>query len=259
MKIINHIKNEVYLSFILQKRYWLETLIGLLVLLSIFLGFFYGFAIDSFHNINEEVGGDSLDVLILGFAIWMFANGCYSSSSQDVVEEINNGSIEQLCLVPFSLPYILAVKTIVNIMSSFVLFFVLLNILFYTTGRDVEINYFILFLSLIFSAPSLIGIGFCMAGVILVHKRASILPSLIFVALIGIVSVDAYPINYYSLLPFSLGAAVAKEAVSNIVIESLFMPFFIIVLNSIFYLLLGLLVFSYCDCYARSRGILGHN
>ncbi len=256
MNFINHLANESYLHFVLQKRYWLETVMGLGLLLFIFLGLFYGFAVDS--SAAQGAEQESLDRLIIGFAVWLFATGCYTSATSDISTEVANKTLEQLAIAPKDLSYLIAVKTCVHLFSALLVFSGALLVLCLVTGRNLDINYFVLSSSLIAAAPSLIGMGYVTAGITLVHKKATIVQTLIFVGIIGLVSTQAYPLNAFAFAPFALGASVAKEAVSNVNIAEVMPAVYLVVLNSTLYFALGLYVFRKCDRYARSKGTLSH-
>lgn len=256
MNIAHHFYNEAYLQIILQKRYWLETVFGVLMLTGLFLGVFFGFATDS--AITSEDPTATLDKLLIGFAVWMFASGCYSSASNDVNEELSNGTMEQLCIAPKRLPFMLAIKTAVHLVNAMLVFAVVLSILCIATGRSLDINYGVLILSLLLAAPSLIGVGYVVVGFILVHKKASVLQSLIFIVLIALVSLPAFPVNELAILPFALGASVAREAVVGTELVTLWNAMMMIGLNSVVYFTVGVYALFRCDSYARQKGTLSH-
>jgi ABC-2 type transport system permease protein len=106
------------------------------------------------------------------------------------------------------------------------------------------------------AAPSLIGLGFASAGLLLVVKRAEMVPSLLALALMGLVALPAYPLNGLALLPYALGAAAAKASASGVLLAPGTLGW--IALNSSLYLLLGGLLFALGMRQARRLGVLGH-
>lgn len=256
MRFAKHVFNECYLDFILQRRYWFETVMGLGLILFAFLGLFYGFAVDSVATEGSEI--ESLDRLIMGFAVWLFATGCYTSSTNDIATEVANKTLEQLATAPKSLAYLISVKTVVHMFSAAIIFIVVLSAMCLITGTRLDINYLVLVSTLLLAAPSLIGIGYITAGIALIHKKATVMQSIVFIGIVGLVTVQAYPIDFMAAAPFALGASIAKNAVSGIEFINTIPALVVVVLNSITYFALGAGVFAWCDIYARKKGTLCH-
>ena len=106
------------------------------------------------------------------------------------------------------------------------------------------------------AAPSMVGVGYAMAGVLLLAKRAELTHGLMYFALISLVALPAFPANGFALLPYALGAAAAKAAAGGSVIDA--RTYALIAANSAAWLAAGLLLFRALERRARRLGVLGH-
>ena len=126
-----------------------------------------------------------------------------------------------------------------------------------STGRWLQIPYLQCLSVIVLGLPAVHGLGFAIAGIALVHKRVAAVSSIMQFALIGLVSVPAYPFNGLSLLPFTAAAG----GVSQLVSHQAPLPlawYGLIFASSLFYLLLGVFIFKRFEAKAKSLNVLGH-
>lgn len=245
--------NEIRLQFTLYRRYWFESLASSFFLIALFFGVYF-----MVLSVSEtDPSGGKLNTLIIGFVIWAFANSAYSSASRDVVEEVRNGTLEQLSMSTVPLWQIFLCRSIWNVVSGLIFLVISLNAIFLFTGSQVSVNYNVLILSLLCSMPSLIGLGFIVAGFAVYFKKAQSIQGVIYFFLIGLISVTAWPFNGFSLLPFASGATLAKSSIDGALsIDPLSLAY--VSVNSIFYLIVGLQIFHFFLNKSRKAGGLGH-
>src|SRR5690606_24562931 len=110
MRLFHHLYNEFWRKLYLLRRYWFEAVLSLGLALFLFGGLIFTVL---------SVGGSTLDSgavdgIIVGFAIWLFANTAMSGAMGDVEEETEQRTLEQICLAPLPLGALLAVRALLQ-------------------------------------------------------------------------------------------------------------------------------------------------
>ncbi len=244
--------NELRVQLIEMRQYWFETFSSSLVVIGVFVGLFFG--IKSMVPGMQESG--SLDGLLFGFLLWSFATGAYNTVTDSIIEDTHKGFIEQLFLCPAGFVQLMLVRTVAGLFSGylFTILFVLLAMAF--TGNWIEINFFTLFFLLALAAPSLVGLGFVISGLALLFKKVATVGMLMTMAFMGLVALDGLPFNLFSLLPFVPGASLAREVILGQQPINL-VHLGIVALNSLVYLVVGLLVFRRMEAKAKQLNLIG--
>jgi ABC-2 type transport system permease protein len=252
MNFLSLIANETELMYIEMRQYWFETVTSLVIMSVMFTGLFYG--VKSFIGDNQDT--TSLDGLVFGFLLWTFASSAYLSVGKSVVEDNQKGFIEQLFLCPVGFSQLMLVRTLVEMTWGMVFLTVIAIIAMFLTGNWIAINFFYFYLLLMVSAPSLIGVGFIISGLALVYKRIDAVAMLINIGLMGLVALDALPVNLFSLLPFTAGASLARDVVLEGGALNI-MHLGVVVANSVVYLLIGLFAFNKLEKRAKKLNLIG--
>ena len=247
-----HLVNEVQRTWALKRRYWFESLLALGLLAAIFGGML--FAVLSVSG--ESLASGEADGLIVGFAVWLFALSASSSASQDVQEETEQRTLEQLCIAPLPLWALLALRTLLNLLGALLTLLVALGLAHALTDGRLQGNWFATVAACLLAAPALMGLGYALAGVMLLAKKADSLMVAVFPVVIGLVALPAYPVNALALLPYSLGAATARAAAAGAQPETF--VWMLIALNGLVWAVLGGIVYSWMERRARHLGVLGH-
>ena len=250
-RLLRHGLNEARRAFWLARRYWLESLLGLGFLLSLFGGLVFAVLKAS----GQSLDSGRADGLIAGFALWLFASGAAHSGTKEIVEETRQRTLEQLNLAPLSLGSLLGVRLALGLaagLAMLVLCLVLVGLL--THGR-VQASPEVLGLALL-GCPALAGLGYAIAGFSLLVKRGELLMVAAYPVVIALVSLPAYPVSELAVLPYALAAAAARQAALGTALAPAVWGW--VALNSAAYLGLGLLVWRRCLRQARQLGVLGH-
>lgn len=250
--LLRHLTNELLLRLSLWRRYWLESIAGFAIVLALFAGLL--FAVSTFGKLSIQSG--TLDGVVLGFAIWMFAGAAYSSSASEIAEEIRQRTLQQIAMSPRPLWALLLIRATVNICIGLVILAVMLIGVDIVTGFRLGLSYLQVLALMTLAAPALLGVGLAMAGVLLVVRKVDMLQALIYPALVALVSLPAYPVNATILLPFAFGAAAARGAASGQTLQA--SDYVLILLNSAAWLGVGLVAFRALDRRARLLGVMGH-
>lgn len=252
MKTLHHVRNELRLKMFLARRYWLESVAAFLVIVGTFFGLLHVVSAAGGMPLHSE----RLDGLILGFVLWMFAGAAYSSTSNEIAEEIRSRSLEQLCLGALPLWKILAIRAALNIaIGAFVLILSLTVI--ESMGREkLHVLEPAIFAIVLLAAPALLGLGYMIAGVLLVMRKVEAVQLLVYPGLIGLVALPAYPLNVLSALPFAYGASAARLATLGYSLSV--QDFLLTGVNSLMWLSAGITVFVLFEARARRSGVMGH-
>jgi ABC-2 type transport system permease protein len=252
MRWLHHALNEVRLNLYRARRYLFDTLFAFA-----FLGVMFGgllFAVSSISGQGLDSG--ALDGLLLGFVLWMFAATAYGCASAQISEEMSQRTLEGMCVAPVSLATVLLVRTVLQLVGGVLSLLVLALLLQWLTGGRQQLTSLQALTPVLLAAPSLIGLGYASAGLLLLVKRAEMVPGLLSLALMGLVALPAYPVNALAVLPYALGAAAGKALASGEVLQAGTLGW--VGLNSAVYLVLGAGVFAWAERRARQLGVLGH-
>lgn len=250
--MLNHALNEIRLRLYRARRYLFETLLGLGLMLLLFGGLLW--AVSSISG--QRLDSGALDGLLLGFVLWTFATTAYGCAGREIGEEMRQRTLEALCVAPISLGPLLLLRTLLSMSGGLLSLLLLLALLHWLTDGRLQLHSLQALAPVLLAAPGLIGLGFASAGLLLLVKRAEMVPALLSLALMALVALPAYPVNSLALLPYALGAAAARASAAGAVLVPGTLAW--IALNSAVYLLLGALLFSLALRQARRLGVLGH-
>jgi len=248
---IAHLVNEMRRSLWLARRYWVETLLGLGFMLSLFGGLLLAVLKASGQSLDQ--GG--ADGLIVGFAVWLFASSATHGICKDIQEETEQRTLEQLSLAPLPLRSLLALRCALSLMSSLLLTALTLALIVWLTEGRVQFSLGVLAMALA-GAPALVGVSFALAGAMLMVKRGELLMVASYPVVMGLVALPAYPVNAWALLPYALSAATARATTTGA--QADWITWAIVALNSLVYLALGSALFQLLLARARKLGVLGH-
>lgn len=235
-----------------MKRYIFNTLAGIGVMFLIFMGMFWG--VRSIGGAG--VSGESLDSMLVGYILWMSAMLSMQSTGSEILSESQGGTLEQLYLSPLGAHRVFFFRAIVNILFNFVFITILLYLSMAATGRWMAVNLPYLYMMVLLSTVSLVGISFMLGGIGLIHKRIGAVNGILSFGLIGMMLLPTYPLTPYAFLPFIAGAA----TVNRVVVTGASFPlwwYLFIGGNSLLYLALGLTVFRFMEVKARRLNKMG--
>ncbi len=246
MKTLNLFGAEGRMMYWSLRRYMFNTVAMVAVLFLIFMGMFWGVRTIG----GSGVTGDSLDSMLVGYILWVSAMLALGNTGGEILSESQRGTLEQLYLSPLGAHRIFFFRAIVNILFNFIVMTIMLYLSMAATGRWMTINLLYLYGMVFLSTLSLVGISFMMGGLGLIHKKISSVNGILSFGLIGLMLLPTYPMTPYAFLPFIAGAA----AVRNHIVLGASFPmwwYLFIAANSVFYMILGLIVFKKMEKKAR--------
>jgi len=220
--------------------------------------------------LNGISGGDFGDqarlLVMIGWITWMIAGDCMAEIPEEVTEEAETGTLEQLCLLPVPLAFILGVRSVAyflgiglrGILAAIVLIFFIAPLPF---APALGVLFFL-------SLAGAYGLGYLFAGLALIFKRVGAMTSLVFSLLIlltgAFVGLESLGWIFDILrlaFPLTWGISLMRQVVGgNVTLTSLLQNGELVglILHSTIYLILGLAVFTWGYHSARSKGTLAH-
>jgi len=255
-KFYNLLIGEFKMAWYEMKRYWFNTIMGLVWMFLLMLMMFLGI---------NSIGGAAVSVttkesFFLGFILFGFAASAYSQIAGLIIEEASKGTLEQLYMSPLGIKNIFVFKLISSLFYSllFMVIFTVLAMLFSGYWLNIKLVYSLPLL--LVSLTSLWGLGFIFAGLALVFKKMQSIFGLIQFVLIPMAGIPCFPFNFASILPYAPGANTIMQIVvhgKNFSDYPLWWYGYIF-LNSLVWLIAGVLVFNKIEKQALKKGTLGH-
>jgi ABC-2 type transport system permease protein len=246
------------MRYIYLKRYYFDTLSMIITMFLIFLLIFYG-AMALLGGTPAD-SGDTLEGIIVGFMVWTFAIIAYSNLSWGMIEEAQQGTLEQLYMSPLGFGWVTIFRTVASFLINALMVIVVLLLMMASTGKWLNLDVLSLTPLILLTVAGAYGIGFFMGGLALVFKRVqSAIQILQFVLVIFIAAPFGWT-PFMRFLPLSLGT----RLIGTVMIGELSLfdlppgDVLFLIGNSVFYFGLGFLLFKFFENIARDRGLLGH-
>jgi ABC-2 type transport system permease protein len=161
---------------------------------------------------------------------------------------------------PYGFGTVMAVRTLVNVVESFVWGALILASMLLTTGETLALDPLTVVPLAVLTLAPVVGIGFVFGGLALVYKRIESMFQLVQFVLIGLIAAPLSVSPVVRFLPMAQGSALLQRAMGEGVRLWAFPTADLAVLvgTGVGYLLVGYLAFLKASSVARSRGVLGH-
>jgi len=242
-------------KLLLLVRYPVNTASQFGTVLLVFLLIFYGG-----RAVAPAAISDTIEGIIVGYLLWSMSITAYSGLSWGVSREAQWGTLEQLFMSPFGFGPVMLVKTVVNVLESFLWGAATLLMMMVVTGRWLSVDPLtIIPIGALAIAPA-VGIGFVFGGLAIRYKRIENAFQLVQFVLIGLIAapVDHFP--QLKWLPLAQGSRLLRTAMQDGVTIWEFPPgeLAVLVVTAVGYLTAGYVVFTYCQRWARREGVMGH-
>ena len=244
--------------FIEMARYPMETVSAMVTLFLIFAGLFIGASYIS----NSPLGGGKLATVVLGYGVWMIMMAATSDMGYSIQNEAQNGTLEQVMLVPWSALSIFVARAAASIVNFLVPAAVVVWGLIALTGVHLE-------WSGAAAVPAVMtlftawGLGLVVAAAALVLKRIGQMLQivnflLLFVILAPVTEIAGLGGHILSaVVPFTAQVALLHTILGRGVTggATLWQE---AVVNMLVWAVGGGLVFTAADRIVRRRGTLSH-
>lgn len=211
-------------------------------------------------------GQDEQILVLVGWLTWMVASDCMSELPHTITEEAQTGTLEQVCLLPIPLAALLALRSLAYLIGAGAkgILAAILAAIFIAPLPGAPSLMVIFLISLV----GAYGLGFALAGVALVFKRAEALVGILFSlmifltgALVGLEQLGwVYEVAKYGL-PLTWGISLMRSLIAvdiSYLQLSQVTDLVWLGLHSITYFLFGLSVLSCGFYFSRKKGSLSH-
>lgn len=271
-------KAELVRSYIITRRYWFRTLIGLAIgygmLMVLIGGFIYSGTGNSIAGTVSSMGDPAKATnFVLGFIIGLFAFGIVGMFSQGLQGMASTGVLEQLCMSPHGLITNFLARTVVSSVSTVLSSSVLVWLVSRSVGGELHFELIPVLTVLMLTFVNLLGFGFMIGGLVLVVKQvgqvAIILRMLLF-ALAMFAREEVFGKNILldaamHALPITDASVCLKyvlirgqmNAAGEYVPLFAYPYFYYLLVSCFLWTAIGVAVFKYMENWSRYKGTLG--
>lgn len=270
-------KAELVRSWIIMRRYWFRTIVGMIMgygmLMILIAGFIYSRPVVS-DVINKTQDPAAATNFVLGFIIGLFAFSVVGMFTQGLQEMAQTGVLEQLCMSPHGLIFNFLARTAVGSVTTILSSGIMVYMVTYTVGGRLYFDALPVLSVLTLMFIDLLGFGFMVGGLVLVFKQVGQLAFLIRMALFALAVFAREEMLsqgwIISGLMHSLPITDAAICMKHILIHDqgragggVFLPvymhpsFFWLIVSCVVWTLIGVVSFEIMERWSRSKGTLG--
>ncbi|WP_284139601.1 MULTISPECIES: ABC transporter permease [unclassified Virgibacillus] len=256
MQWVHLLNANVQKEYLEMKRYLPNTIALIVTFYAIFLGMFAGIQI-----IGDPASQDvNTQYAIVNYIFWFLSIMIMQNIGWEITNEAMRGTLEQLCMSPMGLWRILSARLFSSTFLYLIIIVVLLVGTMLTTGQWLNIDVVTILPIMLLTLVSMIGVGFMIAGISIIWKQVQAFLQILQFILAGLTFIPLSVAPLMVFLPFVKGV----DLVRNVMIkgwsfqEISGVDFLILGFNAIFYFILGLGVFLFCERIAMRKGLLAH-
>ncbi|WP_276255217.1 ABC transporter permease [Halomontanus rarus] len=242
-------------ALILRYRYFVNTVGNFAMIYLLFLMIFFGG-----QRFAEQAVSESIEGIIVGVFLFSTAQVAFSRVAFDITNEAQWGTLEHLYMTPYGFSTVLLLKSITNMIISFVFGVVLLFLMMVTSGTYLSMNLITITVLGILTLAGAIGIGFIMGAVAILYKRVENLFNLMQFAFIAFLTVPVTDYVAVRFLPLAYGNHLLGYALSeNVHLFQLSVgDLAFLFVHAVAYIVGGLLCVRSASELARRRDALSH-
>ena len=248
------LKAEFWREIWICKRYPVEQISDLVLIILIFMAIFWGG-----NLVGGGIVGSSLNSLVVGYTLWTLIQNTISEMAETIVTQAECGIIEQQYLMPISPRRLFLNKSIVNIVFSLIRSILILIAIMWLTNHWIKLP-LIAIIPFVLSLMTTIGLGYLMSSLVLRFKRVGSLLIIFQYVYLAVLLNDFenYPfaIRILScLLPISPMVSWIRLAINN---HAYNLIFYLLgsIFNAILWLVIGVIIFNLTDKYVKKNGTL---
>ena len=273
-------KAEMVRNFIIMRRYWFRTITGMIIGYTVLLIFVLG-VMSNRQGIEEQIQnmtrGQDATNWALSFIIGMFAFGIVGMFTQGLQELSQSGQLEQLCMSPHGLVTNFMARSVVSSISNILTSALMIWLISKSVKGTLHADFVPTVTLLALTYFNLIGFGFMFGGLVLVFKQTG---QIAMVVRLGIFGVPLLATERVELLPILLRIGAHAVPVTDAAIcikyvliqgqmvvndagEQMFHSvfahpsFFYLLINGVFWTVVGMACFRLMENWSRSKGTLG--
>ncbi|MFZ0549108.1 MAG: ABC transporter permease [Candidatus Promineifilaceae bacterium] len=253
------ILNETHKGLMLAWNYKVDLILEVFIMGFSFIGL-------SFLVGGGRLEGEQLSASLIGYLVWFFAIKAISDMSSNLKDEMQAGTLEQMFMSPTDTGFLVLGRSMSTLLTTTVIAaLIAIGPMFLLKIRlplsPAAVPVFIITIS------GLYGFGFAVGGFTLIYKQANSLSDLVQYGLVflngALLPIDRFPswLAFIArLLPTTQGIIVLRQVtVDGMSLAETWQAGTLVwlIIHSAVFLLLGWLIFKWCEKIARQRGLLG--
>jgi len=242
-------------EYIELKRYLPNTIALVFTFYIIFLAAFFGIMF-----IGDPASFDmNVQYSIVSVVFWSLTMMTMNFIGFSVITEATRGTLEQIYMSPMGVWKIMLTRIIAQFGLQFVVMVLLLFGAMLTSGQWLSLNPMTTIPIMILTMASMVGISFMIAGLAIIVKQIQAFLQIFQFVLMGLVFVPLTAVPFLAFAPFVKGVNMVRTVMmDDLTLGQLpLADYGVLVLNSVVYLILGIVVFHYCEKIAMKKGLLG--
>lgn len=245
------LKKEV----ILMRRYFVNSIGGIITIYFIFMLMFWGYT--GLAGAGVDLG-TAVDNLVVGYVTWLMLMLAYQTIPQTILQEAQEGTLEQLYMSPLGFVTLGTFKLISAMVTDMVIVATMLLLTITTTGASLNIDILALLPFMVLALAGVSGLGFFFGGITMLFKRIQSYLQIIQYALIFLVAVD--PTGVFRWLPATLPTHWVRQVMvyDQNLSQVPGQDWLNMALVAGISVTMGVAVFKLCELKARRQGIIGH-
>lgn len=242
-------------EYIEMKRYLPNTIALVVTFYIIFLAAFFGIMF-----IGDPASFDTnVQYSIVSVVFWSLTMMTMNFIGYSVITEATRGTLEQLYMSPMGVWKIMLTRIVSQLGLQSVIMFLLLFGAMLTSGQWLSLNPMTTIPIIVVTMISMVGVSFMIAGLAIIVKQIQAFLQIFQFVLMGLVFVPITVAPFLAFAPFVKGVNMVRTVMlENLTLTDLpLSDYGVLILNSLVYLILGLVVFDRCEKIAMKKGLLG--
>ncbi|HBS47025.1 MAG TPA: ABC transporter [Paenibacillus sp.] len=242
-------------EYIEMKRYLPNTIALVVTFYIIFLAAFFGIMF-----IGDPASFDTnVQYSIVSVVFWSLTMMTMNFIGYSVITEATRGTLEQLYMSPMGVWKIMLTRIVSQLGLQSVIMILLLFGAMLTSGQWLSLNPVTTIPIIIVTMISMVGVSFMIAGLAIIVKQIQAFLQIFQFVLMGLVFVPITVAPFLAFAPFVKGVNMVRTVMlENLTLTDLpLSDYGVLILNSLVYLILGLVVFDRCEKIAMKKGLLG--
>jgi ABC-2 type transport system permease protein len=238
-----------------MKRYLPNTIALVVTFYIIFLAAFFGIMF-----IGDPASFDTnVQYSIVSVVFWSLTMMTMNFIGYSVITEATRGTLEQLYMSPMGVWKIMLTRIVSQLGLQSVIMILLLFGAMLTSGQWLSLNPMTTIPIIIVTMISMVGVSFMIAGLAIIVKQIQAFLQIFQFVLMGLVFVPITVAPFLAFAPFVKGVNMVRTVMlENLTLTDLSLSDYgVLLLNSLVYLILGLVVFDRCEKIAMKKGLLG--
>ncbi|MGG4551064.1 ABC transporter permease [Paenibacillus humicus] len=255
MKWLHLLSANFRKEYIELKRYLPNTIALVFTFYIIFLAAFFGIMF-----IGDPASFDAnVQYSIVSVAFWSLTMMTMNFIGYSVITEATRGTLEQIYMSPMGVWKIMLTRIIGQFGLQSVIMVILLFAAMLTSGQWLNLNPLTTIPIIVITMISMVGVSFMIAGLAVIVKQIEAFLQIFQFVLMGLVFVPLTVAPFLAFAPFVKGV----NMVRTVMMEDLTLTqlpladYTVLILNSLVYLIVGLVVFHRCEKTAMKKGLLG--